>query len=98
MPSLTDAGRDAEAWRAAIEVLRLEPKFSVKALDGAPGRPNGTVHPRGQGPAQGGAAGVAGRRRPMSVLGPGCVKTLKNRPKGDFDRFVEISVLMKSIT
>ncbi len=35
---------------------------------------------------------------PMSALGPGCVKTSKNRPKGDISPFVEISVLMKSIT
>ncbi len=36
------------------------------------------------------------RRR--SVPDPGCVKTSKNRPKGNFGPFVEFSVLMKSIT
>ena len=35
---------------------------------------------------------------PMSHWGPGCVKTSKNRPNYDFDLFVEISVLMKSIS
>ena len=42
---LTDAGRDAEAQRAAAEVLRLEPDFSVEAWAGAAAHPNGTVHP-----------------------------------------------------
>ncbi len=36
---LTDAGRDAEAQRAAAEVLRLEPKFSVKAWAARRGTP-----------------------------------------------------------
>ena len=36
---LTDAGRDAEAQRAAAEVLRLEPNFSVEAWAARRGTP-----------------------------------------------------------
>ena len=45
------------------------------------------------------AANLSAKKIPwMSAYGSGCVKTSENRSKCDLSRFVEFSVLMKSIT